>query len=130
MGIAINGQPLSFADVVAVARHDARVTLGAEACQRMQRTRAYVDAAAAGERPVYGVTTGFGGLAGMLIPAGERVEMQHAILRSHAALVLLGEGQVVGDDGRARPAGPALSAAGIEPIALEAKEGLALINGT
>ena len=48
---------------------------------------------------------------------------------AHAALVLIGEGEAtVG--GRRMSGGEALSAAGLEPIALEAKEGLALINGT
>jgi histidine ammonia-lyase len=49
---------------------------------------------------------------------------------AHCALVLIGEGAVAGPDGEPRPAGPALRAAGIEPLTLQAKEGLALINGT
>jgi len=48
---------------------------------------------------------------------------------AHMAAVLLGEGSVF-IDGQAVPSGPALEAAGIKPIELEAKEGLALINGT
>lgn len=48
---------------------------------------------------------------------------------AHMALALIGEGQVeVG--GRIVPAAEALAQAGIEPVGLEAKEGLALINGT
>lgn len=49
---------------------------------------------------------------------------------AHAAIVLLGNGWVLDADGRRVDAGPALSAAGIEPVRLEAKEGLALLNGT
>lgn len=48
------------------------------------------------------------------------------------ALVLIGEGEVVdpdGDSGRC-PAADALTAAGLEPLELVAKEGLALLNGT
>ncbi|HYI20561.1 MAG TPA: histidine ammonia-lyase [Solirubrobacteraceae bacterium] len=45
---------------------------------------------------------------------------------AHLALVLIGEGEAL--DGR--PGGEALAAAGLEPVALAAKEGLALINGT
>ena len=48
---------------------------------------------------------------------------------SHMAAVLLGEGMVV-SDGEEVPSAPVLKAAGISPIVLEAKEGLALINGT
>ena len=49
---------------------------------------------------------------------------------AHCALVLLGEGWVVGRDGARGAAGEALRAAGLRPLALAAKEGLALINGT
>jgi histidine ammonia-lyase len=49
---------------------------------------------------------------------------------AHCALALVGEGEVVDAQGERRPAGEALAAAGIEPIVLTAKEGLALINGT
>ncbi len=49
---------------------------------------------------------------------------------AHCALALIGEGEVWGDDGSVRPAGEALTAAGLEPVTLRAKEGLALINGT
>ncbi|MEA2682663.1 MAG: histidine ammonia-lyase [Chloroflexota bacterium] len=49
---------------------------------------------------------------------------------AHAASCLLGEGWVVGRDGRPSPSGPALMDAGIVPPALGPKEGLALINGT
>jgi len=48
---------------------------------------------------------------------------------AHMTLALLGEGEML-IDGQRRPAGPALKAAGIEPLTLQAKEGLALINGT
>ena len=48
---------------------------------------------------------------------------------AHMTLALLGEGQML-HDGRAVPADAALAQAGIAPLRLGAKEGLALINGT
>ena len=48
---------------------------------------------------------------------------------AHMALALIGEGDVE-VRGRVVPAREALAAAGIEPVVLAAKEGLALINGT
>ncbi|MBK9236913.1 MAG: histidine ammonia-lyase [Rhodoferax sp.] len=48
---------------------------------------------------------------------------------SHMTLALLGEGEML-VDGKAQPALAQLQAAGIEPLKLAAKEGLALINGT
>jgi histidine ammonia-lyase len=49
---------------------------------------------------------------------------------SHCALALMGEGEVRDADGTLMPAADALAAAGLEPVELAAKEGLALINGT
>jgi histidine ammonia-lyase len=48
---------------------------------------------------------------------------------AHLTSVLMGEGEAV-FRGRRMKGGDALRAAGIEPVVLEAKEGLALINGT
>jgi histidine ammonia-lyase len=48
---------------------------------------------------------------------------------AHMTLALMGEGDML-VDGRAVPAGRALHEAGIAPLSLAAKEGLALINGT
>jgi histidine ammonia-lyase len=48
---------------------------------------------------------------------------------SHMTLALMGEGEVR-VDGKIVPAKEALASAGIEPVTLAAKEGLALINGT
>jgi histidine ammonia-lyase len=48
---------------------------------------------------------------------------------AHMAAAMIGEGEVsIG--GEVRPAAEALRAAGLEPVTLAAKEGLALINGT
>ena len=49
---------------------------------------------------------------------------------AHCALVLMGEGRALGPDGIEKPVPELLKKAGIEPIELREKEGLALINGT
>jgi histidine ammonia-lyase len=49
---------------------------------------------------------------------------------AHCALVLMGEGAAVDGDGLGRPVAELLAEAGIEPLELQEKEGLALINGT
>ena len=46
------------------------------------------------------------------------------------ALVLMGEGEVLDEEGRPVPAAPVLEAQQIVPLELREKEGLALINGT
>ena len=182
--------------VLAVARRGTRVELAAT--ETMARSRAIVAAIEQEQRPVYGVSTGFGALATTLIDPERRSELQHALIRSHAAgvgppmpgevvramlllrarslamgrsgvrpgvaqalldllnhgitpwvpvhgslgasgdlaplahcaLVLLGEGWVVGKDGSRLAGGEALREAGLSPLTLAAKEGLALVNGT
>jgi histidine ammonia-lyase len=197
--VELSGTGLSSADVLAVARHDARVALTDAAREAMAASAAVVARLAASDAPAYGVSTGFGSLANVVIPEARRTELQRALIRSHAAgmgaaverevvrammllrartlamgrsgarpelaeaivgllnagltpvvpehgslgasgdlaplahcaLALLGEGEVeVDTDGRRVPAADALHAAGLAPIALGAKEGLALINGT
>ncbi len=49
---------------------------------------------------------------------------------AHCGLALMGEGEVDCPDGTRRPAADALAGAGLAPITLGPKEGLALINGT
>jgi histidine ammonia-lyase len=49
---------------------------------------------------------------------------------AHLALVLIGEGEALAEDGRVIGGAAALAAAGLQPVTLAPKEGLALINGT
>jgi histidine ammonia-lyase len=195
--VELRGSGLTIDDVVAVARHHVPVRLGDDARAAMHRSAALIEGFVAGDRPVYGVTTGFGSLAGTVIPPERTAELQVALVRSHAAgmgdpvepevvrallllrarslamahsgarpdlvdlqlallvhdivpvvrehgslgasgdlaplahcaLALVGEGEVW-VDASIVPAAHALPAAGLRPVRLRAKEGLALINGT
>ena len=49
---------------------------------------------------------------------------------AHLALAMIGEGEARIEDGPAMPGAEAMKLAGVTPVSLEAKEGLALINGT
>jgi len=49
---------------------------------------------------------------------------------AHLVLAMIGEGELLCADGARRPARPLLEQAGLAPLTLEAKEGLALLNGT
>src|SRR5690606_33800276 len=76
---------LSPAQVVAVARDRSRVALAPEAVVAMRDSRAVVEGIERDERPVYGVSTGLGALATTVVSPSRRSELQHALLRSHAA---------------------------------------------
>jgi histidine ammonia-lyase len=83
--VAVSGAPLDPADVVAVARADARVELTDEALAALARARAVVDELAESGEPVYGVSTGFGALATRYIDPDLRAQLQRSLVRSHAA---------------------------------------------
>ena len=190
--------PVSFMDLVTVARHGAGVELAPDALAAIDRARGVVEALAAAPTPAYGISTGFGALATRHIPTEMRAQLQRSLIRSHAAgsgpeverevvralmllrlstlatghtgirpetarllaallthgitpvvreygslgcsgdlaplshcaLALIGEGTVRDATGTLLPAADALAAAGLTPVELAAKEGLALINGT
>jgi hypothetical protein len=78
--VELNGPTVTPEDVIAGARADAAVTLGARARTAMEASAAVIERLAAGEEPVYGVSTGFGSLANVRIPADRRDELQRALL--------------------------------------------------
>jgi histidine ammonia-lyase len=195
--VTLQGQALSVADVLAVARRSAPVALGGDSLARIEAARRVIDRIADEEQKVYGVTTGFGHLSRVRIPREQLTELQHNLLRSHAAgvgeplseeivrammlllaaslargnsgvrvevveqlvnmlnahlyplipsrgsvgasgdlaplahlaLTLIGEGEV-SYRGERVTGNVALARAGLAPLHLQAKEGLALINGT
>lgn len=178
------------------------LALHADAAAAIARSAAVVQAAAAGDDPVYGVNTGFGKLASKRISKEELATLQRNLIRSHCVgvgaplqpsvvrlmlatkaaslargfsgvrpevvqcildafnaglvpyvpaqgsvgasgdlaplshmtLALMGEGEMLVTDengqGKRMPAMAELEKAGVKPLVLQAKEGLALINGT
>src|SRR5207245_9938688 len=85
MTVTLRGPGLTEDQVVAVARHGEKVALAAAARTKMERSRARVERAAASREPVYGVSTGFGALAGTRVAPLRQPELQLALIRSHAA---------------------------------------------
>lgn len=196
--VIISTHGMTFADVIAIARFDAHVSLSPEALLAMKKSRDHVEALAASDTPVYGISTGFGALANRHVSAELRTQLQRSLIRSHAAgigspverevvralmalrlktlasgrtgvrpivaetmaallnacitplvrefgslgcsgdlaplahcaLVLMGEGEATDRNGATRPVPELLREAGINPVLLAEKEGLALINGT
>ncbi len=196
--VTLGATPLTPAQVVAVARHGARVELDHAAMDRVAASRAFIEGLADDPEPHYGISTGFGALATTFIESDRRAQLQASLIRSHAAgtgaeverevvralqllrlqtlatgrtgvrpvvvetyaamlnagitpvvreygslgcsgdlaplshvaLAAMGEGRVHLADGRPAAASVALAEAGISPLELREKEGLALINGT
>jgi histidine ammonia-lyase len=83
--IELTGDRVERGDVVAVARQGVPARLSAGARAAMEESAAVVERLAASDEPVYGVSTGFGSLAGTWIPAERREELQRSLIRSHAA---------------------------------------------
>lgn len=80
------GQPLTFQDVISVAR-GAPVGIADGVSERMGAARRVVEDAVASGETVYGVTTGFGGLSNVRIDPTEAERLQQDIVRSHATAV-------------------------------------------
>lgn len=83
--VVVGTGPVSLADVVDVARRGAGVRLSDEALAALEKGRAVVDQLAADTAPHYGISTGFGALATLSIPAERRKDLQRSLVRSHAA---------------------------------------------
>ncbi len=194
--IRLDGQTLTAPLLARVAAGEG-VSLDEGALAKVVENRAVVDRIVAEGRTVYGINTGFGQFATVVIPPDQLQQLQLNLVRSHAAgvgeplpkdqtralmaarincllkahsgirpepirllaacldrdivpvipsqgsvgasgdlaplahmaLLLVGEGLAWGASGPV-PGGQALAQAGLAPVVLQAKEGLALINGT
>lgn len=195
--ILIDGTSLTLEQVEAVAANSETVGLAPHAIEQMTASREVINRVLTSGRVVYGVNTGFGKLATVVIPPDEIRQLQLNLVRSHSsgvgepltttetrammlaranvlakgfsgvrpvvaetlvkmlnarihpiipskgsvgasgdlaplahlALGVIGEGEVE-LDGRRVAAHDAFARWNIEPIRLEAKEGLGLLNGT
>ncbi|MCW2843966.1 MAG: hutH, partial [Nocardioides sp.] len=83
--VSVGVGPVSFDDLVAVARAGAAVELTPESLVAMARARDVVEELAAAPTPAYGISTGFGALATRHIPTEMRAQLQKSLVRSHAA---------------------------------------------
>ena len=83
--VVVGSTGLSPADVVSVAREGAPVEISPQAMSAMAAARALVELAGNSSKAVYGVSTGFGLLATTRIDPDRRSDLQHALIRSHAA---------------------------------------------
>jgi histidine ammonia-lyase len=193
----LNGQPLTLAEISAVAFGDTRVEISPSARPRILASRKIVEDIIARGDVVYGVSTGFGKLSDVRIRHDDLGELQLNLVRSHScgignplseaevrammllranvlslglsgvrfeiiemlcemlnrrvcpvvpekgsvgasgdlaplahlALSLIGEGEAF-FQGERMASGDAPRRANLKPLRLEAKEGLALLNGT
>ncbi len=83
--VTVGAGPLTFEDVVAVARFDAPVVIADAALVRIGESRRIIEGLATDTVPHYGVSTGFGALATKHIPPDQRAQLQRSLVRSHAA---------------------------------------------
>lgn len=83
--VMVTGDALTPEEVAAVAEGRAEARLGPAVAERMAPARRVVERAVAEGRVVYGVTTGFGALAGTRLEPEQVDEAQAALLRSHAS---------------------------------------------
>ena len=83
--VVVGAGAVSIEDVVAVARHNATITLDPTALEGVAASRAVIDGLASDPNPHYGISTGFGALATTFIETDRRAQLQASLVRSHAA---------------------------------------------
>lgn len=83
--LEIDGERLTLEDVLDVARAGRPVVLSPRARQAVARCRAWVEGVVQrGDLVVYGLNTGFGSLAGVLVPTGQSARLMYNLIVSHA----------------------------------------------
>lgn len=76
---------LTIGKVAGILRSGEKLELGPEAKEAIMKCRRYLDTKMEDiGRPVYGVTTGFGSLCNITIPAEDLSTLQHNLVMSHA----------------------------------------------
>jgi len=83
--VILGNGTLRFSEVARVARADARVALGEEAYARVEHSWRQVQELSESGDAVYGVSTGFGALSTTRIERARWSDLQHSLVRSHAA---------------------------------------------
>ncbi len=96
--IYIGGGQLTLEDFIKVTRGGYKAELTEEAIEKVRISRKIVDDIVAEERPVYGITTGFGNFSNVMISKEQCKALQTNLLMSHACGVgnFLREDQVRG----------------------------------
>ena len=83
--IFLDADRLSIEDVIAIARHGARVELSQAAEKRIGQARDLIDKWVHENKVVYGITTGFGALCNVTISEDDTRTLQENIMKSHAS---------------------------------------------
>jgi histidine ammonia-lyase len=83
--VYVDGETLTIEDVVAVARHNAKVEIPKKAKDKVKKCRRFLERLIKEKRVVYGVTTGFGALGNIIIQPKDMRELQSNLIRSHSA---------------------------------------------
>ena len=92
--IKIDGNSLTIEEVIRVARNFETVQMSPEGRRQVEVSRAVVEKLLDSEKPVYGISTGFGDLSRIWIPPAEREKLQRNLILSHAA----GVGECLSED--------------------------------
>lgn len=85
--VVLDGQSLSIDKVVAVARHQAVVSLSPKAAKAIEASRRLVEKIVDEGRVVYGITTGFGDFSKIHIGKEQSAKLQENLILSHCCAV-------------------------------------------
>ncbi len=75
---------LKIEDIIFASQNKARIKISEAGKKKILRSRAKLARALALEKPVYGVSTGFGALVQTMIPIAKQRSLQNNLIKSHA----------------------------------------------
>lgn len=81
----INGNNLTIKDVYNVAYNNNPIKISPESIDKIRKGRQQFEEIVNNDIPVYGVTTGYGEMIYVLIDKEKETELQHNLVKSHAA---------------------------------------------
>ena len=83
MAVIINGKDLTIEEAIRVARNMEKVEIAADAKERVNKARDYIEKKLDEGAVIYGLTTGFGKFANIRISKKDSAKLQKNLIRSH-----------------------------------------------
>ncbi len=83
--VVLNGEDLTYADIVAIGIGDKKVALASQAIERCRASREYLEDAVRQKKIIYGVNTSYGPMCNKIVNDRDLESLQTNLIISHAA---------------------------------------------
>lgn len=83
--VTLTGNDLTIEDIFNVSVNYEKVGISSDALEKISKSRKNLEKLLEGDKPIYGVNTGFGSLLNVSIPKDKISELQENLIRSHSS---------------------------------------------